>query len=362
MAASVAPRPVAAAIDGPNPSRGESALVLERLTKRFVVRRGIAAALRGEPKRVVTAVDSVSLEIERARIFGLLGPNGAGKTTLCKIASTMLLPDEGSVTVEGFDIRHEDADVRRVLAAVPADERSLNWRLTARENLLLFAALNRLGRREAAERTEAVLRVVGLEDAGRKLVAGFSSGMRQRLLVARALIASPRVLLLDEPTRALDPMAAQELRRFFRDELVERQGCTIVLATHNAEEAFEFCDRVAVLDRGRVLAVGHAKDLAARYAEQRYRILTSDASHAAWAALEERGLLRRVSVRAAQEGWSLVECTLGDVNDETARSARLLRLLVESGVDVARFEHVGLSLADLIGRIIGASSAEVPRA
>jgi ABC-2 type transport system ATP-binding protein len=333
-----------------------TAVELRGLTKHFARRRSVLEMLRerGRSPRV-TVVDRVSFTVRRGEAFGLLGPNGAGKTTIFKMLATLVVPDEGDATVDGYDLGVEAAAVRRVLCAVPADERSLNWRLSARENLALFAALYRIPRRDAARRVEHVLGVVGLADAGAKLVAAFSSGMRQRLLIARALLGAPRILLLDEPTRSLDPLSAQEFRGFLRRELIDRAGCTIVLATHNAEEAFGFCDRVAVLHQGRLLATGPTGALSGRYGEERYRLVTADASHAAFAALEHRGALAAVQVLAGAEGWSTVECV---ITGGAPATAQVLRELVERGVRVAGLERVGLSLAELIGRIIAAPPAD----
>ena len=176
--------------------------------------------------------------------------------------------------------------------------------------------------------------------------------MRQRLLIARALLTRPKILLLDEPTRTLDPVSARELRRFLRDELVARHGCTILLATHNTDEAFGFCDRVAVLDRGRVLATGPTHALTAQFGEARYRVLTRDASHPAFNLLEQRGLLQRVSaIERTSDGWTTLECTIAG---DPSHSADVLRMLVGQGAEVARLERVEPTLADLITRIIAA--------
>jgi ABC-2 type transport system ATP-binding protein len=325
------------------------------LTKRFAPRSSVGQMLRlARRPPPVAVVDHVTLDVARGEVFGLLGPNGAGKTTLFKMLSTMIAPDEGGATVAGYDVVRERASIRGVLASVPADERSLNWRLSAEENLRLFAALQRVARSETISRIAAVLDTVGLSDTRDKRVGEFSSGMRQRLLIARALLTRPKILLLDEPTRALDPVSARELRRFLREELVGRQRCTILLATHNTDEAFGFCDRVAVLDHGRVLAIGPAAELTARFGEERYRVLTRDPRHVGFTALEQLGLLRRGSlVESTSAGWTSVECTIAG---DPSRSADVLRMLVERGVEVARLERVETSLADLMTRIIGVDS------
>jgi ABC-2 type transport system ATP-binding protein len=355
---------------------GAPAIRIVGLTKRFSSRTSMAEMLHGRMRTVATVVDDVSFDVQVGEIFGVLGPNGAGKTTIFKMLSTMVLPDDGTATVCGNDIWLEPARVRSLLAAVSSDERSLNWRLSARENLLLFAALQRVPRREADTIVASTLATVGLATTGRKMVAAFSSGMRQRLLIARALLARPKVLLLDEPTRALDPISAQDFRTFLRTELVDRHHCTIILATHNADEALAFCDRVVVLHRGRVLAAGAAAELKTRYGEDRYRVLTTEPDHPCFNRLQTSGMIRRLAVlgrdlvdsdrgrasrterlAASEDGslWQVVECT---IPGDPPRTANVLQRLLESGVRVARFERVEPSLADLISRIIGQSSRE----
>ena len=329
---------------------GEVAVRVAGVTKRYPVRRGWRETVR-HPRsgRKTLALDSVELEILRGEFFGLLGPNGAGKTTLFKVLATLIEPNEGTAFVEGFDVRAEAAAVRRVLTPVIADERSLNWRLTARENLDLYAVLLDVPAVALDERVSRVLENVGLSDVGEKMVGAFSSGMRQRLLIARALLSRPRVLLLDEPTRSLDPVSARTFRAFLREEIVGRHGCTVILATHNAEEAFELCDRVAVLDRGRVLACGAARTLAQSYGDERHRIWTRTPNHHAFEALVAAGRVGQLRRLPDDDGWACLELV---VHGGLAESAATLRVLSEAGVPVARFERVPLSLADLIERVV----------
>jgi len=332
------------------------AVSIDQLTKRFPVRRGIRELLRGARRHETTVVDHVSFDVAVGEVFGVLGPNGAGKSTIFRMLSTMVAPDAGTATVCRHDIGLDPSRVRATLAAVSSDERSLNWRLSGRENLLLFAALHKVSRRETEALVTSVLRTVGLDGTGNKMVAAFSSGMRQRLLIARALLARPEVLLLDEPTRALDPISAQEFRQFLRTELVDRQRCTILLATHNADEALGFCDRVVVLDRGRVLATGTATELKARFSEEHYRIWTTDPDHSGFAQLETLGMIRRLtSGTPGVDGWFVVDCA---ISGDPSRTASVLQHLLHCGVRVARLERVEPSLADLIAGIIGASARE----
>lgn len=351
--ATVAPN---ASVLGDFVERRPLAVSIDQLTKRFPLRRGLRELLSGARRLETTVVDQVSFDVGVGEVFGLLGPNGAGKSTIFRMLSTMVAPDGGTATVCGQDIAFEPSRVRATLSAVSSDERSLNWRLSARENLLLFAALHHVPRNETEALVTSMLRTVGLDGTGNKMVAAFSSGMRQRLLIARALLARPKVLLLDEPTRALDPISAQEFRQFLRTELVDRQRCTILLATHNADEALGFCDRVVVLNRGRVLATGTAAELKARFSEERYRIWTTDPDHGCFTELETLGMIRRLTNSGqGLDGWFVVDCA---IPGDPSRTARVLQHLLDCGVRVARLERVEPSLADLIAGIIGASARE----
>jgi ABC-2 type transport system ATP-binding protein len=228
---------------------------LGRIGKRSAARR-----------RVLVDVD---LSVRRGEIFGLLGPNGAGKTTLLKMLATLLLPDCGTIRVAGVDALAHPMDVKRRVGFSFSDERSFYYRLTARRNLAFFGVLADVPAARLAGRVEAVMDTVDLRDALDRPVKSFSSGMRQRLAVARALLADPDVLILDEPTRAVDPVHALGLRTLVRDELSRRMGKTVILSTNVLEEAWSICDRVAILAGGRVAALGTPAALAERYAERR---------------------------------------------------------------------------------------------
>jgi ABC-2 type transport system ATP-binding protein len=327
-----------------------SAVSVEGLTKRFAVRRTWAEAIRTPFSREMrAALADVDLQVGHGEFVGLLGPNGAGKTTLFKILSTLILPDAGHASVLGHDVVRHPAETREVLSPVIADERSLHWRLNAVENLRLFAALHGFRSVEGTRRIGELLALVGLETTGAQLVGTFSSGMRQRLLIARALLARPRVLLLDEPTRSLDPVSARNLRLFLREELAGRQGCAVLLATHSAEEAFGVCDRVAVLDRGRLLTAGSVERLAADVGDERYRVWTRDACHAAWDAIAGRGARVHVNDGASDDGWTRVDVEIpGGLDD----AAHVLDVLTCAGVRIARFERAPLTLAELLDRIV----------
>lgn len=195
-----------------------------------------------------------------------------------------------------------------------------------------------------------MLEVVGLTDAGEKLVGAFSSGMKQRLLIGRALLSRPRVLLLDEPTRSLDPLVARDLRRFLRSEVAERQGCTVLLATHNADEALELCDRVGVLHRGRLLAVGTVEELSHRVRVGQYRLVARPEAREPLAALARSGRVAKLTEADADEdGWLWFEL---QIPGGAEAASQVVAEVVGSGAAMSRFERMQPSLADLLERIV----------
>jgi ABC-2 type transport system ATP-binding protein len=218
-------------------------------------RRTVWQRLRREPDRRerFRAVDGVDLRVETGEIFGLLGPNGAGKTTTMKMLATLLIPTSGTIRVLGIDPLTRPREVRARLGAMLSGERSLYWKLTARENLEYFAALYHVPPAETRPRIGEVLAAVELTDRADDYVERYSTGMRQRLALARALLPDPPLIILDEPTVGLDPQAARDLRDRVRE--LRAQGRTVLLTTHYMEEADQLCDRVAIIDHGRIVAL-----------------------------------------------------------------------------------------------------------
>jgi ABC-2 type transport system ATP-binding protein len=216
------------------------------------------------PRRVFTALTSVTLEIERGDRIAVLGPNGAGKTTLLKLIGGLLLPTEGEVVVNGLDTLRHNTTARKSVGFVMNEERSFFWRLTASENLHFFAALDNLVGSSMRDRCLELIRFVGLEEHADKPVSTYSSGMKQRLALARGLIGQPEVLILDEPTRALDPIACDELVALINDQLHKGSRKTILIATHRLEEAIQLCDKVLILNKGRVVAFDRIQDILSR--------------------------------------------------------------------------------------------------
>ena len=205
-------------------------------------------------KRESVALVDLSLEVPQGIVFGLLGPNGAGKTTTVRILSTLLTPTTGSARVLGFDVDRQAREVRPHIGLILGGDRGYYHRLTAKENLRYFAALNRMNPGEASRRADELLDLVSLGPDKDRKVEEYSRGMKQRLHVARGLITDPSVVFMDEPTIGLDPFGAQEVRRMI-PRLVE-QGKTVLLTTHYMFEADQLCDSIAMINKGWLVAHG----------------------------------------------------------------------------------------------------------
>ena len=201
-----------------------------------------------------TAVDALTMAIEKGEIFGLLGPNGAGKTTTIKMLTTLLPPTSGDARVAGFNIVDQAPEVRRVIGYVPQLV-SADGNLNGYENLLIFAKLYDIPRAERQARIREALEFMGLTDAAQKMVREYSGGMIRRLEIAQSMLHRPPVLFLDEPTVGLDPVARRAVWEHIQ-ELRDRFGTTVLLTTHLMEEADSLCSRVAVMHLGRVAAIG----------------------------------------------------------------------------------------------------------
>jgi ABC-2 type transport system ATP-binding protein len=207
------------------------------------------------------AVDGVDLSVAQGEVFGLLGPNGAGKTTTIRLLNTLLPLREGTIEVFGRDVRHESMEVRRLLGYVP-QQLSIEAALTGRENVSWFARLFDVPRRERKQRVTDALEVMGLSDSADRLASTFSGGMVRRLELAQALVNRPALLVLDEPTVGLDPIARDSVWQRV-EELRAATGMTVLLTTHYMEEADALCDRVALMNLGRIRAEGSPAELKA---------------------------------------------------------------------------------------------------
>jgi ABC-2 type transport system ATP-binding protein len=237
-----------------------SDLAIEALSlqKTFVTRSG----LWKHKKKLTHAVQDVSFAVQRGELFGLLGPNGAGKTTTVKMLTTLLLPTGGAARVLGMDVRAQAGEVRKRIGFAFSGSRGLYGRLTGIQNLQYFAELYSLESDVSRRRIPELLEVVGLTGRGDERVETYSSGMVQRLHLARALLHDPDVLFLDEPTVGIDPVGARELRQTVRSLIA--LGKTILLTTHYMAEAEELCRRIAIIKQGRIVALDSPEALKRR--------------------------------------------------------------------------------------------------
>jgi len=226
---------------------------------------GAAVSVRQIGKRFgdLQAVENISLSIARGTIFGLLGPNGAGKTTLIRMLTTQLSPSSGGASIEGYDIVTQGQQVRGLIGVVP-QENNLDRYLTARENLVLHAQLHGMAKSEYGQKIDQLLELTGLAGRQHDFPDTFSGGMQRRLVVARALVHSPQLLFLDEPTTGLDPQSRRAVWGYIQEL---KQSMTIFLTTHYLEEADALCDRIVIMDQGRILADGTAPQLKERIAK-----------------------------------------------------------------------------------------------
>ncbi len=345
------PAPAVAAAPGRAPA-AVPAVEAVGLTKVFERgRRTWLQRLRRESDRRerFVAVDGIDLRVEQGEIFGVLGPNGAGKTTTMRMLATLLLPTAGEVRVLGIDVRSDPREVRRRFGAVLSGERSLYWKLTARENLEYFAALYHVPAAGTAARIENVLDAVRLTDRADDYVERFSMGMRQRLVLARALLPDPPLLLLDEPTVGLDPQSAHSMRERVRQ--LRTEGKTILLTTHYMEEADQLCDRIAIIDGGRIVALDSPAAL-----KQTIRAREVVKLEVAAEELVEGTLLRRVSqggevVRRERED-GLVQLTIhtASARDFVPAAFDAAR---DAGATIRHVEVVPVTLEDVFLALTG---------
>jgi len=225
-----------------------NAIEVSHLKRTFTSQLGV---IRRTAKEVI-AVEDISFEIQEGELFGLLGPNGAGKTTTVKMLTTLLIPTFGAAAVKGFDVVTQAKEVRKRIGFIFGGERGLYWRLSGIDNLRYFASLYNLDYEITRKRIPELLDMVGLNGRGEEKVQGYSRGMKQRLHVARTLLHDPDVLFLDEPTLGLDPVGAREFRQVIRNLQTEKK--TILLTTHYMFEADALCDRIAIINHGKIRA------------------------------------------------------------------------------------------------------------
>jgi ABC-2 type transport system ATP-binding protein len=313
----------------------------------------IAVQARGLTKRFgsILALDGLDLDIPAGSVFGLLGPNGAGKTTALRILTGLARPTSGTASVAGVAVGLDRPELRRRVGSLDQDPRFYGW-MRGRELLELVGRLAGLDGADLRRRVGAMLERAGLADGAERRISGYSGGMRQRLGIAQALLGDPAIVFLDEPVSSLDPEGRRdvlELISALRGEL------TVVFSTHVLADVERICDRVAILDRGRLVTEAPLETLLAEHARPIYRIVPDPGQAGAVAHLPER-------VRATT--WAADVATGPDgalriaVSNEREAAAALLPLVVETGVRVTTFDRARPSLEDVFLQLVGPRRAD----
>ncbi len=305
-------------------------------------------------RKELVALENVNLEVYPGELFGLLGPNGAGKTTLIKILTTLLSPTSGRARVAGFDVVTEANKIRPLINMVSGGEASGYGLLTVRENLWMFAQFYGIPSREANRRIERLIEMVGMSDRLHTKSSDLSTGLRQKMNIVRGFLTDPRVLFLDEPTLGLDVGASRDIRRFIRDWLKEDPNRTILLTTHYMVEAEELCDRVAIINRGRVLACDTPAALKQRLQREAHFEIEAGSLNGISATMVESLPAVRKAVLSGHNGTARLKLTL----TEEAALANVINLLTQKGVKILRLTKQEPTLEDVFIDLVGRSMAE----
>ncbi|HEX8163752.1 MAG TPA: ABC transporter ATP-binding protein [Pyrinomonadaceae bacterium] len=324
-----------------------AAIVVRDLTKVYPVQFArLRKFFRRKSAEPVTALRGVTLDVRAGEIFGLIGRNGAGKTTFAKIIATLVQPTAGSVAVRGSDSVRDEGRVRAQVGLASAEERSFYWRLTIEQNLLFFARLYGMDDRAARSRIAELVALFELNELARRRFGQLSTGNKQRVIVARAMLSDPPVLLLDEPTRSLDPLAAAEMRATIRKLAAAAEPKTVLLTSHNLTEIEELCDRVAIISGGSVRALDTPRALRSRHRPtERTRLTLRGASPG-----EIDHALRTLALVDLSVKESDGDDTVADFTREVGDSAldRALGALRAAGCEIVSVDAERATLLDVL--------------
>ena len=323
----------------------------ENLSRIYKIRSG----KKKDPKQLV-ALQDVNLEICRGELFGLLGPNGAGKTTLIKVLTTLLAPSTGHAWVAGHDVIKESEKVRTRINMVSGGESSGYGLLTVRENLWMFAQFYGIPSKIANQRIKNLLEIVGLSDRMNSKSSDLSTGLRQKMNIVRGFLTDPEVLFLDEPTLGLDVGASLEVRNFVREWVNADRQRTLLLTTHYMVEADELCDRVAIINRGRVLACDTPANLKHQLQHESIFHLQVSPFNGKTSSEKVRGIPGVIKVtHLPQDGYESVELILAD----ESVLGTVINTFTAADVQIRNLEKSAPSLEDVFVKLVGQSMAEV---
>ncbi len=330
------------------------ALEVEQLGRIYKIR---GSKKESKVRKELVALQGVNLQVRQGELFGLLGPNGAGKTTLIKILTTLLAPTSGRARVANYDVVREPGKVRQMINMVSGGESSGYGLLTVRENLWMFSQFYGLPSREANERIQALLKMVGLEDRMETKSSDLSTGLRQKMNIVRGFLTDPQVLVLDEPTLGLDVGASRDTRHLIRSWLEQDHQRTLLLTTHYMVEADELCDRVAIINRGRVLACDSPAALKQQIQrEALFQIAVTGMDGLKPSTLEQLPGVRRVG---SNETDGLTKLTFA--LEEEAALGGVITKLNESRVRIARLDKHAPTLEDVFVHLVGRSMDEIEK-
>lgn len=320
------------------------------LTKRFPKMKSYREmVLHPFARREIMALRDVSLEVKAGETFALVGPNGAGKTTLIKILSSLILPTAGEAMVAGFDLTRHAAEVKRRIGCVVAEERSFYWRLTGRQNLDFFAVLNNIPKDALRKRVDELISLVGLEKHADKVFKAYSTGMKQRLAIARALLANPEIILFDEPTKSLDRPTAETIRAMIADFVAREPKRTVFFATHDLAEAERLGTRIALLHRGEVKACGTLTELGGVVrGKRRYAMKLRQPDDRVIQVLRQHVISDDPAEKRIREERCFV-IGVGDSGDISS----VIRELVLAGAKIVECTPLHRSLAEVYDRLTG---------
>ena len=307
----------------------------------------------------VVALEGIDLRVEPGEFFGLLGPNGAGKTTLIKILTTLLLPSSGHARVFGFDVERDTKKIRRIMNMVAGGEQSGYGILTVREQLWMFTQFYGLTGGDGWRRVYELIEAVGLAEQRIQRVSTLSTGQRQKMNLARGLLNDPWILFLDEPTLGLDVSAARSLRELIVNWKHAVPGRTILITTHYMAEADELCDRIAIVDRGRILAIGSPEELKRRV--QRESIFRLELDHlvgGAAAIAKLPGVVSASEAAAAPDAGARQTVVMNLVLEDDGALGQVVGALARTGSEILGLRKSEPTLEDVFVELVGRGFAE----
>lgn len=328
------------------------------LTKRYPVIKGYGdILLHPFRKKDITALNNVNIQIKKNELFGLLGPNGAGKTTLIKILCTLVLPTSGRALVNGLDVEKDGKKIRKIIGYVIGDERSFYWRLTGRQNLRFFAKLNNISHKEADRKIKNLFEFMELTYDADRMFKDYSTGMRQKLAIARGLLTNPEIIFMDEPTSGLDPITAQKLIRFIREKLIEEEGKTVIFATHNLHEAEILCDQIAIINGGKVKIAGTVKEIKKMFhSEKRYIIKLKSAKNGLVSKIQNIAIANKVTTIPDDITSDRIQIEFETLSNN-GNIFQTVKELVDMGGEINSFYEKEISLGELFSKVMDAGNS-----